>query len=130
MLEKKEKRSAEVVKSSSDEKVSVLENLREKKDILTKDPQTIPMARLDFLSSGGKVVDSVEYVSETDFLKALKEELYYGVPLTIVLYRDENGKTISKSFLEDLDTLPKGLTEEAAPEVRKRKFSLDKGDEP
>ena len=71
----------------------------------------------------------MEYHSETDFLKALKEELYYGVPLTIVLYRDENGKTLSKSFLEDLDTLPKGLREENAPEVKKGNFSLDKGEE-
>lgn len=128
MLEKKEKRLAEAVKSPPVAKASVLESLMAKQEILTKDPQISPVARLDFLSSRGKVVDSVEYHSETDFLKALKEELYYGVPLIVVLYRDENGKTISKSFLEDLDTLPKGLTEEDAPEVKKRNFSLDKGE--
>lgn len=129
MLEKKEKQSAEAVKSPPVDKAAVLENLTAKQAILTKDSQTPPVARLEFLSSCGKVVDSVEYYNETDFLKALKEELYYGVPLIIVFYRDENGKTISKSFLEDLDTFPKGLTEEDAPEVKKRNFSLDKGGE-
>ena len=48
MLEKKEKRSAEAVKSPLYEKASVLENLRAKQDILTKDPQTPPVARLGF----------------------------------------------------------------------------------
>ena len=35
--------------------------------------------------------------------------LYHGEPLCVVLYRDRNGKTISRAFLNDLDTLPKGL---------------------
>lgn len=107
-------------------KVSVLEDLRAKQDVVTKNPQTRPVARLDFLSSTGKVLESKEYHSETDFLKALQEELFYGVPLIVVLYRDENGKTIPKRFLEDLDMLPKGLLEEDIPGVQKRKSPVKK----
>lgn len=79
-----------------------------------------PVARLDFLDSNGAVGDSVEYRTEEDFLKALKEELRYGVPLTIVLYRDKFGKTISRSFLEDLDTMPKELKVEDVPQLSKK----------
>ena len=81
------------------------------------------VARIDFLSPRGTVGDSVEYRSEEEFLKALKEELHYGVPLSVVLYRDSEGKTISRSFLEELDTLPKGLTVEDAPLMPDKKPS-------
>ena len=83
-------------------------------------PNPIPVARIDFLSSNGIVGDSMEYHSESAFLKALKEELYYGVPLTVVLYRDDTGKTISRKFLEEMDTMPKGLTVEDAPQSGKK----------
>ena len=56
-----------------------------------------------------KVCSSVEYSDEQRFLADLKKSLYHGVPLCVVLYRDQNGKTISRTFLNDLDTLPKGL---------------------
>ena len=82
-----------------------------------------PVARIDFLSPRGTVGESVEYYSEEEFLKALQEELHYGVPLSVVLYRDSEGKTISRSFLEDLDTLPKGLTVEDAPLIPDKKPS-------
>ena len=49
-----------------------------------------------------------------EFIKELKENLDYGVPLTVVLYRGVDGKTISRDFLNDLDTLPKGVTVENA----------------
>ena len=61
------------------------------------------------LAFNGKVCSSVEYSDEQRFLEDLKESLYHGEPLCVVLYRDQNGKTISRAFLNDLDTLPKGL---------------------
>jgi hypothetical protein len=70
----------------------------------------------------------VEYQTEADFLKALKEELDHGVPLVIVLYRDSDGKTISRSFLEDLDTMPKGLKEEDAPVMQPFKKPAERSD--
>ena len=37
----------------------------------------------------------------------VRSELDAGVPIIVVLYRGEDGKTISQDFLKDLDTLPK-----------------------
>lgn len=73
------------------------------------------IARLDYLAFNGKVCSSVEYSDEQHFLADLKESLYHGEPLCVVLYRDRNGKTISRAFLNDLDTLPKGLSVEDDP---------------
>lgn len=72
-------------------------------------PSESYIARLDYLAFNGKVYSSVEYSDETAFLTDLKNQLDCGVPLCVVLYRDQNGKTISRAFLNDLDTLPKGL---------------------
>lgn len=113
-----EEQSAEGEKHAPGEKGSVLKNLKEKQAVIEEKCCTVPVARLDFLGSNGKVVDCVEYDSEAEFLKALKDELRYGVPLVVVLYRNSDGMTISKSFLEDLDTLPKGLKEEEVPRVQ------------
>ena len=73
------------------------------------------IARLDYLAFNGKVCSSVEYSDEQCFLEDLKESLYHGEPLCVVLYRDRNDKTISRAFLDDLDTLPKGLSVEDDP---------------
>lgn len=72
-------------------------------------PSESYIARLDYLAFNGKVCSSVEYSDEQRFLEDLKESLYHGEPLCVVLYRDRDGKTISRTFLNDLDTLPKGL---------------------
>lgn len=69
---------------------------------------SFPVGRIDYLSSDGKVRESIEYTSEYQFVKDIKEELYYGVPLNLVFYRDENGNTISRDFLNSLDTMPAG----------------------
>ena len=78
-------------------------------------PSESYIARLDYLAFNGKVCSSVEYSDETAFLTDLKNQLDCGVPLCVVLYRDRNGKTISRAFLNDLDTLPKGLFVEDNP---------------
>ena len=77
--------------------------------------QVNPVARIDYLDFRGKVVERTEYMDETAFLNDLKNQLDCGAPLCVVLYRDRNGKTISRSFLHDLDTLPKGLSVEDDP---------------
>ena len=78
-------------------------------------PSESYIARLDYLAFNGKVCSSVEYSDETAFLTDLKNQLDCGVPLCVVLYRDQNGKTISRAFLNDLDTLPKGFSVEDDP---------------
>lgn len=95
-------------------------NCEEKKD---------PVARLDFLGSDGSVGESVEYYTEEEFLSAVKKELYYGVPLVIVLYRDREGRTIPRTFIKDLDTMPKGFVVEPAPGVPVKEKREERGGE-
>lgn len=77
--------------------------------------QASPVARIDYLGFRGEVVESNEYMNEQAFLTDLKNQLDCGVPLCVVLYRNRNGKTISRAFLNDLDTLPRGLFVEDTP---------------
>ena len=90
--------------------------------------QTPPVGRLDFLNSKGVVGDRVEYQTEAAFVNALKEEMHYGVPLVAVLYRNAEGCTISKNFLNDLDTHPKGLVVEDAPLIPRPVGRSERGD--
>ena len=69
----------------------------------------------DYLGFRGEVVESVEYKSEESFLTDLKERLNCGVPLCVTLYRDQNGKTISRNFLAEVDTPPKRVSVEDVP---------------
>ena len=73
-----------------------------------------PVARIDFLAPNGTTVESANFTTEVEFLNQLKKHLDYGVPLSVVLYRGVDGKTISRDFLHDLDTPPKGVTVEDA----------------
>ena len=101
----------------------------EEKESDKSEDEKLPVARLDFLGSDGSVGESVQYFSEEEFLKAVMEELYYGVPLVIVLYRDHEGKTIPRTFIKDLDTLPKGFITEPAPGVKVRQSREERDEE-
>lgn len=68
-----------------------------------------PIGRIDYLSTDGKVGESIEYTSPYSFEKDIKEENYYGVPMSIVLYKDKDGNTIPHSFITQLDPPPKGF---------------------
>lgn len=88
-----------------------------------------PVARLDFLATDGSVGDSMEYYSEEEFLLEVNDHNYYGVPMIIVLYRGQDGKTIPRTFIKDLDPLPQGFRVEPAPSLRKAKIREDRGEE-
>ena len=68
-----------------------------------------PIGRIDYLGTDGKVGESIEYTSPYQFEKDIKEENYYGVPMSIVLYKDKDGNTITHSFIAQLDPPPKGF---------------------
>lgn len=61
------------------------------------------MGRLEFFGSNGEVGDSVEYDDEERMVAAILDENYYGIPMNVVLYRDESGKTIDQGFVAKLD---------------------------
>ena len=68
-----------------------------------------PVGRIDYLGTNGAVGESIEYTSEYQFLKDIKEENFYGSPMSIVLYRNRSGETISQGFLSQLDPPPQGF---------------------
>lgn len=73
------------------------------------------VARIDYLGFRGEVVESVEYRSETIFLADIKAQLNYGVSLCVTLYRDRDGRTLSRDFLTEVDTPPKRISIEDTP---------------
>lgn len=80
------------------------------------------VSRIDYLGFRGKVVESVKYKSEANFLDDLKEQLDCGVPLCVTLYRDRGGRTISRAFLTEVDTPPKKVSvEDAASQLPKER---------
>ena len=62
-----------------------------------------PVARIDCLYGSGEIGESLYFYCEKDFLKRFKEDNYYGSPMTVTLYRDSSGNTISTAFLLDMD---------------------------
>lgn len=74
-----------------------------------------PVGRIEYLGSNGEVGESIEYTSEYQLAKDIKEENYYGSPMNIVLYRDKDGKTIPQDFLSELDPPVQGFRVEDFP---------------
>lgn len=75
-----------------------------------EDPvESKPIGRIDYLGTDGRVGESIEYTSPYQFEKDIREENYYGVPMTIVLYKDKDGRTIPYDFITRLDPPPKGF---------------------
>ncbi len=80
-----------------------------------------PVGRIEYLGANGKVGESVEYSNSEQFRRDIESETYYGTPLSVVLYRDSHGGTISKDFLYELDPPPKRIRMEDTP-ARKQSF--------
>ena len=75
-----------------------------------EDPvQSQPVGRIEYLHTDGTVRESVEYTSPYQFEKDIKEENYYGVPFTVVFYKDKDGNTIPQDFISELDPPPQGI---------------------
>lgn len=66
----------------------------------------LPVARIDYHLSSGGVLDSVEYSAQAAFLHDLKEGNPYGMPVSLVLFADANGETISNDFVQEMDPQP------------------------
>ena len=69
-----------------------------------------PVARIDYLYGKGRIGESVEYTDAADFIRDVKEQNEYGVPMALVLYADAKGETIPRDFLQDMDPPPQGVT--------------------
>ena len=73
------------------------------------------IGRIEYLSRDGKARSCTEYLDENLMILEIKECLDCGIPINIILYKDENGKTMSKKWVEDLDCLPAGFQEIDCP---------------
>jgi len=80
-----------------------------------------PVARIDYLYRSGEIGESLYFYCEEDFLKRFKEDNYYGSPMTVTLYRDGNGNTISTAFLLDTDPPIQGFSIENHYEAKEVK---------
>ncbi len=92
--------------------------------------ESFPVGRIDYLHTDGRVRESIEYTSEYQFVKDIREENNYGVPMTVVFYQDKDGKTISQSFLSELDSPIQGVRVEQfnAPSVDRAEGSEEPDD--
>ena len=75
-----------------------------------------PVGRIDVLSLNGEVMESIECPHKEKFLQAIKEKNSYCVRMTIILYRDKSGKTISQDFLKEMKPLPQWVRIEDVPD--------------
>lgn len=75
----------------------------------------LPIGRIDYLGSSGRVRESIEYTDEEQFANDLRKETYYGVPMSVCLYRDMDGQTIPHDYIFKLDPPPKGFSIEDNP---------------
>ena len=87
-----------------------------------------PVGRIDYLHTDGSVRESIEYTSPYQFEKDIKEENHYGVPMALVFYKDKDGNTIPREFVEDLAPLPQGMKIIDSPylQIGERETSPDK----
>ena len=64
--------------------------------------ETMPLARIDYLDDDGHVEMSTDFTYEGDFLRDVFEENNRGTRMHIVLYRDDNGRTIPTNFVSEM----------------------------
>ena len=69
-----------------------------------------PVGRIDYLHTNGKVRESIEYTSEYQFVKDVKDENFYGTPMSVVVYADKDGNPIIPiDFATELDPPPQSF---------------------
>ena len=71
--------------------------------------QSHPVGRVDYLDSNGMTAYSIEYTEEDRFVREILDDNHYGVPMSIVVYRQKDGSTIATDFVDLLDPPPQGF---------------------
>ena len=90
-----------------DVSVSSLEN-GERKNVSVfsqnkEDPvESKPVGKIDYLNSDGTVRESIEYTSEYRFVNDIKEENFFDEPMSVYVYSDKDGNSISTDFIKNL----------------------------
>ena len=68
-----------------------------------EDPvESKPVGKIDYLNSDGTVRESIEYTSEYRFVNDIKEENFFDEPMSVYVYSDKDGNSISTDFAKNL----------------------------
>ena len=68
-----------------------------------EDPvESKPVGKIDYLNSDGTVRESIEYTSEYRFVNDIKEENFFDDPMSVYVYSDKDGNSISTDFVKNL----------------------------
>ena len=89
--------------------------IQEEKTLAESVPELATVGRIEYLGTNGEPGEVVAYTDAEQFVQDIREETYYGSPITVVLYRDAHGQTIPQDFLKELDPPPKSFRIEDAP---------------
>ena len=98
------------------------EKLEVKKIVSTAkaiDTPSIPVGRIEYLGSNGEVGETVEYTDAERFERDIKDENYYGTPMSVVVYRNADGSTIPYSFISECDPPLQGFSIEDSPLIER-----------
>ena len=82
------------------------------------EPEVLPIGRISYLHTDGRVRESVEYTDIEKMEKDLREENFYGVPMQVVMYVDRQGKTIPHRFVYDMDPPLQGVSVIMNPHIQ------------
>ena len=79
------------------------------------DTPPVPVGRIEYIGSNGEVGEIVEYTDADRFEKDIKDENYYGTPMSVVVYRNADGSTIPYDFISKCDPPLQGFSIEDSP---------------
>lgn len=83
------------------------------------DTPPIPVGRIEYLGPNGQVGETVEYTDADRFERDIKDENYYGTPMSVVVYRNADGSTIPHAFISECDPPLQGFFIEDSPLIER-----------
>ena len=83
------------------------------------DAPSVPVGRIEYLGFNGEVGETVEYTDADRFERDIKDENYYGTPMSVVVYRNADGSTIPHDFIFESDPPLQGFSIEDSPLISK-----------
>ena len=65
--------------------------------------ETLPIGRIEYLHTDGRVREQIEYTDIAQMEKDLREDNFNGVPMKVTMYVDRQGKTVPHRFVYEMD---------------------------
>ena len=67
------------------------------------EPEVLPIGRIEYLHTDGRVREQIEYTDAAQMEKDLREDNFAGVPMQVTMYVDRQGKTVPHRFVYEMD---------------------------